>query len=718
MQNMPSLRGMIVIGVALLTNTLPWHRELMADEGNTNVFPSFEQPREAFGANGHTAPVSRMLFTPDGRELVTVSNDHTIRVWDLSKGTSTRVLRPPMGDGMDRSIYAAALSPDGTRIAVGGPSESSFVSIYLISLQTDEIENTFTGHSSAILDLAFSPDGQWLISASDDHTARVWDVRKEEAIGSRFRRKRDSASLVLEGHTAAVRDVDFSPDGLLAVTSSFDGTARIFELSPDRNRRRTTSAVAVLKRTSADIRCADWSPDGRWIATGSMDNTLQLWEPGNLTNAEKPRAESAVMLEPTMTVNGFGNKIVSQVQFTPNSKHLLYTTVGKQFPIVCGMIDVATGSGLAQFTEHTGDVQDCAVSPDGRYAATAGGIEQEIFIWRTSDGVKVQKLAGLSRMPVAAAWHPEGTTVAWGCSDATTGLRPVEYAFDLSRLEMRPNLNFQSPEWRRAQSISGATSLELSGKNDLKVIRAGRLMSSLRYNSDYDRQYNGTRSFTLLPHARAAVGSNFGAHIFDTQTGKPIRCFIGHKGAVWAIAPSPDNRFLVTACADMTVRIWNSMDPGIASTPRQSLSAKNLSTLTILGLDRHFDSPTGLADIKAAFVSSDAYRSQAGLLDVPTFMRPLMSMFVSGENWIVWTPEGYYAASPEGESLVGWHVNNGPTRLAAFYPAAKFRKQLYKPELIKLLLQTGSVDEALQQLGESKIEITDLLLPRVAFASP
>ena len=71
-------------------------------------------------AGGHTARVRKVLFTPDGRELITVSDDKTIRVWDVASGEPLRVLRPPIGRGQEGMLYAAALSPDGRTLAVGG----------------------------------------------------------------------------------------------------------------------------------------------------------------------------------------------------------------------------------------------------------------------------------------------------------------------------------------------------------------------------------------------------------------------------------------------------------------------------------------------------------------------------------------------------------------------------------------------------------------------
>src|SRR5262249_11629803 len=104
--------------------------------------------------------------------------------------------------------------------------------------------------------------------------------------------------------------------------------------------------------------------------------------------------------------------------------------------------------------------------------------------------------------------------------------------------------------------------------------------------------------------------------------------------------------------------------------------------------------------------------------------RPLLSLFFSGDDWIAWAPEGYYACSPGGEKLMGWHVNNGTDKRASYPPAAQLRKVRYRPDVIKKLLAAGDIKKALELADRERgkktdsTELEDLLPPRVTVTSP
>src|SRR5205823_12253418 len=81
--------------------------------------------------------------------------------------------------------------------------------------------------------------------------------------------------------------------------------------------------------------------------------------------------------------------------------------------------------------------------------------------------------------------------------------------------------------------------------------------------------------------------------------------------------------------------------------------------------------------------------------------QPLLEVMQSGDDWIVWTRQGYYAASPGGERLIGWTVNNGYDHVATFHPASRLRARFYRPDVIRLVLEKGDVAQALKAADEA-----------------
>ena len=99
---------------------------------------------------GHTQAITQVFFTPDGKQIISVSEDKTIRFWDASTGEALRVLRLPIGSGSDGSPRAAALSRDGQMLAVAGTSvvegERTSYPIYVIDLDKESIQCVLRGH--------------------------------------------------------------------------------------------------------------------------------------------------------------------------------------------------------------------------------------------------------------------------------------------------------------------------------------------------------------------------------------------------------------------------------------------------------------------------------------------------------------------------------------------------------------------------------------------
>jgi WD40 repeat protein len=198
---------------------------------------------------GHEEGVNSAWFSPDGKRIVTASNDSTTRVWNLSSKLLTEL------QGRQTYVLTASFSPDGQRIVTASTfqDDSHIASVWDLSRkQLVELK----GHIDRVNSASFSPDGQWILTASDDQTARVWDT---------------SGKLVALLKQGKVRSVSFSPDGKRIVTASADGIARVWDTSG--------KLLAELKGHQCGVGHPSFSPDGKLIVTASNDNnTACVWD--------------------------------------------------------------------------------------------------------------------------------------------------------------------------------------------------------------------------------------------------------------------------------------------------------------------------------------------------------------------------------------------------------------------------------------------------------
>ena len=210
-----------------------------------------------------------------------------MRLWDATTGTLKNTLT-----GHTAYVNSVAFSPDGNTIVSGSGDDT----VRLWDVETGTLKNTLTGHTAYVNSVAFSPDGNTIVSGSGDDTVRLWNV----ATGT--------LKNTLTGHTGWVESVAFSPDGKTIASIGVWGNVRLWDVATGSLRNTLTSPiVAGSSGPHHGSGSVAFSPDGNTIANGGWDHTVSLWdvETGTLKN----------------TLTGHFNKIES-VAYSPDGSIL------------------------------------------------------------------------------------------------------------------------------------------------------------------------------------------------------------------------------------------------------------------------------------------------------------------------------------------------------------------------------------------------------------
>jgi len=359
---------------------------------------------------GHTNSVDSAAWSPDGTRLATTSRgDDTARIWDAQSSAPLAVLK-----GHTNSIDSAAWSPDGSRIVTASQDGTARIwdaqssaplavlkehtSVVISADQSGAPLAVLKDHTSAVISAAWSPDGTRIATASEDHTARIWDAQSGALLA------------VLKGRTNSIDSAAWSPDGTrIATTSRGDDTARIWDA-------QSSAPLAVLKGHTSAVYSADWSPDGTRIATASYDGTARIWD-----------AQSGAPL----AVQG-NTGLVNSAAAARSPDETRFATASQDN--TAGIWDAQSGAPLAMLKGHTGQVISVAWSPDGTRLATTSW-DGTARIWDAQSGASLAVLKGHTDQVRSAAWSPDGTRIATTSRDGTARIWDAQNGAPLAVLK-------------------------------------------------------------------------------------------------------------------------------------------------------------------------------------------------------------------------------------------------------------------------------------------
>ena len=545
-------------------------------------------------------------------------------------------------------------------------------------------------HTSTVWEVSVDQAGKYLVTASEDKSARVWELPSLKLVQVL------RPPLGVTADEGQLYDASISPDGSTIAVGGWtgyewDGTDSIYLF--DRESGRLTKRLTGLPGV---IKALKFSQDGSRVAIGlGLKGGLHVFDVAT------------------------GKPVFDDSTFADDIYGIDYDTSGRL--IACSLdrsvrIYDQTGKVLVQVAEPDGWLPDQAkFSPDGSLVAVSreNGPGVKILNGGTLEELTPPKTDDLTVDTSAVAWSADGQTLyaagvatgvdgkriirSWGSSghgdptdtdaaanriNSMTALPGGGVAFaaadgfgtlmpsgTVNRVDTPiPDLRDLRDKFRLSHDADSVTfGYATGGDQPVRFSVAAReLQPDPTVDPAFDQGaspiltadglaitnwdnvanplFNGTaiaiddretsRSLAILPDSSGfLLGSDWHMRLYD-KTGV-LKWDVAAPGRAWGVNVSGDGRIAVAAYGDGTVR-WHRMSDG--------------------------------AELLALYAHTDKKR------------------------WVIWTPSGYYDCSPGGEDLIGWNVNNGPDQAADFYPAGRFRSTYYRPDVIAQVLTT--LDEA------------------------
>jgi WD40 repeat protein len=554
-------------------------------------------------------------------------------------------------------------------------------------------------HTAGIRRIATDAAGRLAVTASDDKTARVWDV----ASGRLLQTLRIPVDQGFEGTLFAAA---LAPDGRLAAVGGWTEPDAIFLFDPASGRllQRLTGLPNVIIHMA-------FSPDGRWLAASlGGSNGVRVWRVNGQQVDATPQSDSSYggdsygatfsQANRLATTSEDGKVRLYDLGRTPMAKLAEVAAPGGKDPFQIAFspdgselavgyadttrVDILDGRSLA--LRHTpgsegvanGNLSSVAWSADGR-SLWAGGQwsrngQRMVRRWPNAGRGAPQDVATLGDSISDLKALPNGGVLvagggpAWGVLSASGQWQPLGQAPVADLRGSRGNngyalsadartVQFGYEEWVQAPhrfnlrqrslvpgkdatlsvpQVDGVPSLQV--KDWQNTTHPGLNGQPLKLG-----QYEMSRSLALVPGGQSLVlGADWTLRHFSA-TGQPL-WEKPAPGATWGVNLSADGRLIVAAYGDGTLR-WHRVSDG--------------------------------QELLAFFPHADRKR------------------------WVLWTPSGYYDASPGGEELIGWHINRGMDAAADFFPASRFRARFNRPDVIDRILDTLDEAQALRDADQA-----------------
>jgi len=451
---------------------------------------------------GHNTSVRSVVFNPQGRFLVTVGDDKTVKLW----------------------------RPDGR------------------ALQTLE------GHSDRVMAADFDNSGTVLATADIAGEIRIWQRDMPRQLGARNQPQslfKPTAEHVLQAETSGLRSLDVSADGQKIIAGSLSGIVTLWQ----RRNGRWEKPLTIEPDGRPEIRAVRFSPDDQIVAVGAGDE-IQLWDlKGTLIDTYRnttDKEDEALNNILALSFSPDGTTLAAASYYTT----LLWTWKSKETEI--------TRLGQDPQSEHTDAVMDVQFSPDGKSIATAS-LDRTVKLWNADNQQLLSTIEPSPTSPISSiSFNPEGTVIASGGRNggiSTAALEPPRKSVNvISNSASASSAASFSPQ-NNVIAWNDGNQLKLSSVDDLPNSQTTLLHGHATYSKDDINSISGIR---FSPTGQLIASSSYNGTVIVSRLEDKalIMKTLAHMGEdkspifIYKASFSQDEEQLATVASDGNVRLW------------------------------------------------------------------------------------------------------------------------------------------------------------------
>ena len=488
---------------------------------------------------GHTNMIKNASFNSNGSRLVTASLDSTARLWDANTGVELAKLH----GYANHYIKHVSFNSNGSRILTASADRTARV----WKAATGKEEALLKGHQDEVNYASFNDKGNRVATASNDKTARIWDTTTGDELK------------VLRGHTDVVNYANFNSDGSNIVTASSDGTVRIWDA-------QAGNELAALPEHGYDLNDAIISGNGNRIVTLSADGPARVWNTMTGKELATLRGHNGVNHVSinwdgslVITMNSDGTAWVWKVataetlvilrghkgevcQANFNRKGDRIVTASKDG--TARVWDVATGKSLREFRQHKDEVYQASFNNNGSLIITASK-DKTIRVWKTINGEE-QKFWSSETGPVlSATFSAKGSDVI--IVDNNGNAQVIDFTSARNTII--------------GKGLFSDINQARFNHNDSLIVTSNWIDKTQIFKTGDGKQFKVVtdpqgRSCVNNRGNRFIVASSEGeVQVWDMETLRPISNLHNHAGEVKFAAFSPDDRVVLIAGKDGTIRL-------------------------------------------------------------------------------------------------------------------------------------------------------------------